>query len=193
MKIIGITGGIGSGKTTISNILRSKGFYVFDSDIEARNICNNNNEVRNQIKSLFGSDIYTDENILDRKKLANIVFNDRGLLNSLNAIVHPKTRQRMNNLIDEHSGSRLFFVESAIMFESGLVNNMDCVINVTALEKTRIERVRSRDKISSSQVKEKIDNQMSEDERINRCDFVITTDVSMDKVEKSVDYLINHI
>lgn len=181
MKIIGITGGIGSGKTTIADMLRDAGYPVLDCDFQAKQIYISDPSVISSMKQMFGENIYKD-GILDRKALADIVFNDKTSLDKLNALIHPKVREYMNFQIKE-SKSELFFVESAILFESGLYKFMDKILSVTAPKEVRIERAIKRDNTTREKVEARIKFQISEDKRLSRSDYVISTDQDLCKVK----------
>ncbi len=173
--IIGITGGIGSGKTTMSNQLRAEGFYVYNSDLEARRLQNENQEIRQMMISIFGSNIYNSEG-LDRRALAKIVFENRDLLSKLNEIVHPILRADFNDWVLLHQSEKILFIESAIMLETGLSKLVDKVVLMTASEKIRIERVIKRDALSIDDVKARMSNQLSEEAKIKLADIIIHTD-----------------
>lgn len=185
--IIGITGGIGSGKTTLANGLRSKGFLVYDSDKEARRLQNENVALRQKLMDEFGSDIYN-ENGLNRSKLGEIVFRDKKKLHRLNQIVHPAVMQHVESWVRENNTQKLLFIESAILFESGFDALVDKVILVTANEELRINRVVERDAISPEEVKKRISNQASDDKKLSKADIVIRTDI-----DEPLDVQINEI
>jgi dephospho-CoA kinase len=185
MNVIGITGGMGSGKTTISNLLRKHNYKVFDSDQTAKYICDNDFDVIQKIKLLFGDDIYKN-NFLDRKTLANIVFNNKSLLIELNSIVHPKTRNKMLDFIFDCLGNKLCFVESAIMFDTGLNKLMDEVLYVTAPIDIRINRIIERDNITKDDILNRINNQMNESDLILQSDYIIDTNQSLDNIENTL-------
>lgn len=183
MIVIGITGGIGSGKTTISNILREEGYNVFDSDKKAKFLCDIDPDVMNDIRESFGKDIYKN-NILDRKKLAQIVFNDKGSLDTLNSIIHPKTRELMYEFLIEQIGiDEICFVESAIMFESGLSDLMDSVLSITAPEEIRINRVIERDNTTKDKILDRIKNQINEKDRLSKSDYIISTNQPLNNIK----------
>jgi len=189
--IIGITGGIGSGKTTLSKSLREAGYEVYDSDLEARRLQNENSEIVKGLKELFGSEIYTSQG-LDRPRLAEIVFADQSLLLQLNAIVHPVIRLDFENWVKQLSDRKFVFVESAIMFESGFSKLVNKTILVTASEQLRIERVIKRDGITEEQVKARMSKQYPDDVKIPLADYVIYTDDNLpmaDKMKKALDWL----
>ena len=138
-KIIGLTGGIGSGKSTIANYLFSLGYPVYIADDAGRKVMQEQ-EVLDAIKEKFGLEIF-ENNQLNRAKLAQIVFNDPVQLKALNAIVHPAVRKDFKNWLTQHQESNLVFYESAILFESGSYTDFDNIITVTAPIETRISRV----------------------------------------------------
>lgn len=173
--IIGITGGIGGGKSTLSDKLRAEGYQVFDTDVRAKKLQNEHPELVARIKALFGNNIYN-ECGLDRPAVARIVFQNKELLSQLNKLVHPFVREDFHHWVATHSNQKLLFVESAIMFESGLVELMDKVIVMTASEEVRIKRVVKRDAVSPEQVKSRMANQMSDEEKIIRADYVVYSD-----------------
>ena len=192
MKVIGITGGIGSGKSTISNMLREQGYVVFDSDVQAKYICDHDIHTIIKIKEKFGENIYVD-GVLDRKTLAKIVFNDKGSLDTLNSIVHPETRDCMYGSIIENMKEDVFFVESAIMFESGLSDLMDYVITITAPKEIRIQRIISRDNTTKDKIEDRMNNQMDEKDRLSESDYIISTNQSLQEVEISLFKIVNDI
>ncbi|HEY5589701.1 MAG TPA: dephospho-CoA kinase [Paludibacter sp.] len=173
--IIGITGGIGSGKSTLSNKLRAEGFFVYDSDVEARRLQNENPIIRKQLVKLFGDEIFTPQG-LNRSALAKIVFGKHELLAQLNAIVHPVVREDLIKWIKSHNNEKLLFVESAILFESGFNVIVDKVILMTASEAVRLARVVKRDIISPEQVHARMAHQLPDESKISRVDFVIHSD-----------------
>ena len=192
MKVIGITGGIGSGKSTISNILREQGYIVFDCDAQSKHICNHDIYTINKIKENFGENIYVD-GVLDRKSLAGIVFNDKDSLDILNSIIHPKTRDYMYSTISDNMDQDVFFVDSAIMFESGLNKLMDFVITITAPKDIRIKRVILRDNTTKDKIEDRMDNQMSDVDRMSESDYIISTNQSLYEVRNKLRRIINDI
>lgn len=173
--IIGITGGIGAGKSTVSNILRSMGYPVYDSDIQARKLQNENLELKQKIQNIFGDNIYN-ESGLDRPALSKIVFNNPELLAELNNIVHPVVLSDFEAWLKSNSQAKAVFIESAILFESGFNKQTDKIILVTASEEIRIARVVKRDGISQEQVRERIRRQTSDEEKKKWADAIIFTD-----------------
>lgn len=173
-RLIGITGGIGSGKSTIARALQQVGYAVYYTDSEARRIMEQNPCVRSQIELLFGSDIYTRQG-LDRQEVARQVFSNPRLLQRLNEVVHPAVRFDLEQWVRQ-STKKIVFVESAILFESQMNTLCDAVISVSAPEEVRIQRVCQRDGISRDSVRERIANQMSDEERNKLSDLVVIND-----------------
>jgi len=173
--IIGITGGIGGGKSTLSEKLRAEGYSVYDSDVEARRLQNENPIIKKQLVELFGEDIYTPQG-LDRSSIAKLVFEKKESLAQLTAIVHPVVKEDFNNWIESHKTEKLLFIESAILFESGINVLVDKVILMTASEAIRIARVMKRDVTSIEQVRARMAHQLPDESKISRVDFVIHSD-----------------
>lgn len=172
MKKVGLTGGIGSGKTTVASVFSTLGVPVYNSDKEARIIINKDPQAIEQIKRLFGNEIYKN-NELDRKAVASIVFNDSAKLKALNDIVHPKVGEHFNLWCNKYQNEPYIIKETAVLFSANLQNTLDSVIVVVANESTRISRVMKRDNVAKEAVEERIKNQMSSDEMEQRADFVI--------------------
>ena len=172
---VGITGGIGSGKTMVSHILKAMGYPIYNADLEARLIIDTNPEVIEQIKLLFGNDIYVGEK-LDRAKVSSLVFNDNSLLQSLNSIVHPAVAQHFNIWKKRHNNVKLTFKEAAIIFESGAYKQVDAVVAVVAPQELRINRVCQRDGVTPEQVLQRMANQLSDEELVAKSDFVLIND-----------------
>jgi dephospho-CoA kinase len=177
MSIIGITGGIGSGKSTLSAKLREAGFSVYDTDAAARRLQNENTEIRNNITAIFGSKSYTD-NVLNRSYIAGIVFNQPELLRKLNLIVHPAVRVDFKEWCTRHKKESTLFLECAILFEGEFNKLVDKIILVTAPQSVRIQRVMKRDGVTESQVLQRINNQLSDADNVSKSDLIIDTNVT---------------
>ncbi len=175
--IIGITGGIGSGKSTLSKRLREAGYAVYDTDSAARRLQNESAEIRRLISALFGAEAYTD-NVLNRKYIADIVFKQPQLLQKLNAIVHPAVRADFKAWAQKHNSEQILFLECAILFQGEFHKLVDKIILVTAPQAIRIQRVIKRDGILESQVLERINNQLSDAEMAAKSDLIIDTSVT---------------
>jgi dephospho-CoA kinase len=172
---VGIAGGIGSGKSMVSNILEAMGYPVYNADLEARTIVDTNNELIEQIKSLFGIGIYI-EGKLDRAKVSMLVFNDKNLLQSLNSIVHPAVAHHFNSWKQTNANVKIAFKEAAILFESGAYKQVDMVVAVVAPQKLRIDRVCQRDGVTPEHVIQRMANQLSDEELVAKSNFVLVND-----------------
>lgn len=170
-KIIGLTGGIGSGKTTIANYFNSLGVPVYIADDEAKEILYLPDTIV-AITENFGNTVLTD-GIPDKKKLSKLVFDAPDKLQELNAIIHPRVRIHFENWLLKYTDNNFIIKEAAILFESGSYKDCDKVILVTAPEDIRIERVINRDKVSREDVLKRIANQWSDDKKKNHSDFII--------------------
>lgn len=186
-KIIGLTGGIGSGKTTIANHFMAAGIPVYIADEAARKIMQSD-EIIEDIKKTFGSDIFEND-ILNREKLAQIVFGDAEKLKLLNAIIHPAVKKHFQNWILNHKNSPFIIYEAAILFESGSYKDYDKIITVTAPMESRIQRVIQRDNSSRDQVLKRINAQWNDNQRIAKSDFVIQND-SLENAKSEVDKIL---
>lgn len=173
---IGLTGGIGSGKTVVADIFRQLGVPVYEADTEARILTENNPEIKGQLKKRFGSDFFLQNNSLDRKKLAALVFSNAEKLEQLNSIIHPFVKKHFTDWLQKQEENKYIIKEAAILFESGSNKGLDKIIVVTAPEQIRIQRVVDRDHTTAEKVKSIMRNQMSEEEIIKRSDYIITND-----------------
>lgn len=181
-KIIGLTGGIGSGKTTVANEFSSFGIPVYIADLEARKLMQTDS-VLNLIKAEFGSTVF-DNGVLVREKLSEIVFNDSKKLEKLNGIVHPAVKKHFDEWLLEHKNNPFVIYETAILFESGSYKKCDFVINVEAPLEVRIQRVIERDNTTREKVLERIKNQWNDEEKSSKSDFIIkNTSIEAIKIE----------
>ena len=171
---VGITGGIGSGKTYICKLLELMNFSVFYSDIEAKKIQENDADTRAKLISLFGEETYTDKG-LNRKHLAEIIFSTPSAKKQLEEIIHPKVASAFTSWCAEKANTeeRIVFIESAILYESGFDKMVDKVIMVYADEETRIERSMLRDGADRAAIEKRIKNQSSDKEKLSKADFVL--------------------
>ncbi len=178
MIVIGLTGGIGSGKTTVAKIFQEKGIPVFFADDEAKKLMQDSEVLRAKIRATFGDKSYLN-NTLNRAYLAQIVFSDKSQLERLNALVHPAVK---NHFIEWQSKQKSKYViyENAILFESKSNLNCDFIIVVSADKETRIKRVIKRDNISRQEVLKRIDNQWTQARKMALADAVIINDNSQD-------------
>ena len=189
--IVGLTGGIGSGKSTVLKYFVNLGAKAFIADIEAKKLMNSNTELISEIKQLFGEEAYVN-NELNRAFIANQVFKDKEKLKKLNALVHPKVKTHFQKFSEENKNEIIIY-EAAILFESGSDKICDYIITVVADIEERIRRVLKRDNVERKQIEARINNQMSDEERIERSDFVINSynfDATQEQVKAIFDILL---
>lgn len=170
---IGITGGIGSGKTTVCAIFSTLGIPIYNSDERAKKIMVENQSVVNKLKAQFGSTIYFEDGSINRVLLSQIVFNDKEQLTKLNEIVHPAVFEDMIKWYAQNQNHKYVLQEAAIMYESGSYKMLDKTILVYADQEIRIERVMKRDKVDRIAVLARMDKQMPESEKLKLADFLI--------------------
>ncbi|PKR80864.1 dephospho-CoA kinase [Brumimicrobium salinarum] len=173
---IGLTGGIGSGKSIIGKVLTIMGYPVFNSDDNAKLLMTESNDVKNEIKNVFGEEAYID-NQLNRSFLANKIFKNSAYKEQLNAIVHPAVRKAFHKWSKEQDAS-IIFNEAAILFETGRYTDFDYTILVTAPEEVRINRVIIRDGSNVQAVKDRINNQWPDEKKADLASYIITNDDS---------------
>jgi dephospho-CoA kinase len=187
-KIIGLTGGIGSGKTTIANYFKSFGIPVYIADDEAKKIMQSS-EITAALKNVFGDAVFENEE-LNREELAKIVFNSSEKLEKLNIIVHPAVKKHFEQWLLKHQNVPFIIYEAAILFESGSYKKCDVIITVTAPLQTRIERVIARDRTTRERVLKRISAQWNDEQRNSKSDFIIentsieTAKLEVDKILK---------
>jgi len=177
MQKVGLTGGIGSGKTFIASIFETLAVPVFYADSQAHRLMDQDEQLRTQIQELFGKDLYVN-GTLKRDALARIVFHNPLRIKELNAIVHPAVHKAFEHWCHTQKQGNAPYVleEAAILFESGAYQNMDKVVTIAAPESLRIERVQQRDAITKEQVAARMNNQWTEEQRNNQADFIIQND-----------------
>lgn len=195
MITIGLTGGIGSGKTTIAQWFQEKGIPVYNSDFEAKKLMNENEDLIQQLIELFGDETYKNGEY-NRSYVASKVFNDKELLNQLNAIVHPAVFKHFDEWLDNQNSS--FVVkEAAILFESGSYKDCDYIISVIADEEIRIKRVAKRDQLNEDQIRNRMKNQWTDEQRIEKSDFIIENNKDLKALklefEKVYDEILDRI
>jgi dephospho-CoA kinase len=190
MNVVGLTGGIGSGKTTVAKEFEKLGIPIFIADQVSKNMLFNNDSVKNSVFELLGESAFKkNENGLsvpDTKYIASKVFSDKSLLHSLNQILHPAVRTCFQNWV-ENQNSPYVIYEAAILFESNGHLSCDHVILVTASLEERIKRVMKRDKVKRSDVKSRLNNQWSDAQRLELSDFVIINE----DFEEMKDYVMS--
>ncbi|MGQ1784963.1 dephospho-CoA kinase [Saccharicrinis sp. GN24d3] len=169
---VGVTGGIGSGKTTVCNIFKTLNVPVYSADQEARYLTDSHPDIIAGVKALFGADIYVNGQ-LDRKKVGSLVFANKELLTGLNNIVHPVVARHFKDWLAHNQHHPYILKEAAILFESGANKHVDKVIMVTAPRDIRVRRVMRRDNFTEKEVIGRMNNQMSEKEKVSWSDYVI--------------------
>ena len=185
-KIIGLTGGIGSGKSTVAFMFKKLGVPIYISDVEAKLLMENSKEIQNSLIQLFGEKTYLD-GCLNRTFIASKVFNDSDLLSKLNAIVHPAVKTHFDYWLSEKK-SIYVIKEVAILFETNSQSNFDYIISVVAPIDKRVQRVMKRGGKSEEEVRTIINNQFSDVEKIQQSDFVIYNN-SISETKANVDNL----
>ncbi|MEY3324266.1 MAG: dephospho-CoA kinase [Chitinophagaceae bacterium] len=171
---VGLTGGIGSGKTTVARIFESLGIPVYNADEAAKRIMVESPAIREAITEKFGPESYTNGE-LNRAHLSKIVFSDKEKIDWLNALVHPATIENATKWMQQQKAPYVI-KEAALLFESGAASELDYIIGVTAPAALRIQRVIKRDQSDPSQVKKRIDLQLEESLKLKLCDFTIVND-----------------
>ena len=172
---IGITGGIGVGKSYVANILEKMGFPVFYSDQVAKELTSSNLKLIDLIKKEFGDDIYISDNIIDNKRLSSLAFNDNKILKNLNSLIHPFVLNNFNTWC-KNQNSKIVFKEAAILFESKSNIDLDRIICISANIKIRIDRIIKRDGRSEDEIMQIISRQMDQKEKEKLSDYVLYND-----------------
>jgi dephospho-CoA kinase len=190
-KIIGLTGGIGSGKSTVAKYIASKGIPVYIADYEAKMLMEDPLVIE-EVQQLFDENVILENGKLNRGKIGEIVFNNKSKLDQLNRVVHPKVKQHFTKWLQEHKEFPFVVKEVAILFESGGDKECDKVILVTAPLKVRLKRTIERDNISEELVLAKMNNQMTEEEKILKSDFVVHN-LNLEETYLSVDSILKNL
>lgn len=185
MKVIGLTGGIGSGKTTVSNMFKDLGIPVYIADIEAKKLMNTSKDVKQKIISLFSPKAY-ENNELNRSYIATKIFNDASYLKKMNAIIHPKVAKHFKKWMQKQT-SPYVIKEAAIIFEHNMQAQYDAIITVMAAAEVRIDRLLKRDKTTKDKVLAIMKHQIDDEEKAKMSDFVIVND----KLEHTKEQVLN--
>ena len=191
MKIIGITGGIGSGKSVVSRLLETMNIPVYDTDKEAKRITSSSPVIKEKLIQKFGKELYDNEE-LNKKKLASLIFYNSMNLNFVNSVIHPEVFNDFIFWKRNFFGKAFAGIESAILFESGLNKITDLNVLVTAPLELRIERVKLRDNLNKEEILNRIKNQMSEEEQEYLTDYIIYND-NIQALIPQVNTLINQL
>ena len=182
---VGITGGIGSGKSTVSRFFSELGVPVYDSDQRAKSLMQHNDSIISKIKKEFGDNSYQN-NALNRSHLAEIVFKNELKLKQLNAIVHPVVRTDFNNWLSQNSDAKFVIKEAAIMIESGAYKDLDKLIVVNANREQKIKWIKKRDHLLLEDIENRIQNQLSDEIRNQYADFIIENNSSKKELKHQV-------
>ncbi len=170
---IGITGGMGSGKSTVCNIFRNLGVPIFTSDVEGKRLLNYDSSTIKQIKEAFGEDMYTSEGLIDSRRMGQLVFNSPRDLERLNGIIHPKVKWAFEEWTETHQQKPYIIKEAAILFETGYYQHLDKIINVFAPKEQRIQRIVKRDNSTVEHVERRMHFQFTDEVRNEMADFII--------------------
>jgi dephospho-CoA kinase len=173
---IGITGGIGSGKTTVCRIFELLGVPIYYADEASKKLLVTDPEIKKEIVAVFGEEVLDEQQTISRKKVAARVFGNESELKKLNAIMHPAVALHFESWLKGYVSQPYILKEAAIMFESGAYKQMDKIITVSAPEELRIARVLNRDVVTREEVQRRLHAQLSEEERIKRSQYVIVND-----------------
>lgn len=172
---LGVTGGIGSGKSVVCDVFRLHDIPVFDADREAKKLNDTSPVIREKLINNFGLDLYQG-NKLDRKKLANLIFNNAENLRITNAIIHPELAKYFEKWVDQRKHHAVIAIDAAVLYEAGFQSLLDKTIVVMAPLETRIERAAKRDRLSKEQITARANSQMNDEEKAGLADFIIRND-----------------
>ena len=193
---VGLTGGIGSGKSTASRYFESLGAFVLDADEEAKKLITSNETVQHELISEFGTDIIDGTGRVDKNKLSRVAFQDEDHQQRLNSVVHPY----IFNLIDKEFNRvfndkkhGVFIVDAALIYETGFDAHLDYVIVVTAHLKNRMERALGRKTLSREEILKRVGFQWPEEEKVNMADFVVHNDGTEAELQKNIESLIKKL
>ena len=192
MLLIGLTGGIASGKTTVSNMFVKLGAHLIDADVIARDVVKPDKPAWKEIVSAFGESVLDDKKEIIREKLAATIFNSPEKRKQLEAITHPRIIDEENRLINEirkNNKSGIIILDAALLIEAGHHNRVDKLIVVYLNKNTQIKRLRKRDSLSFADAKKRLDSQMSLNEKVNLANYVIDNGKSTDESEKQVSQI----
>jgi dephospho-CoA kinase len=188
---LGVTGGIGSGKTVVCKMFEALGVPVLYADDLAKDLSNSDTGIRRLIISLLGDKAYGPDGMLDRAYVARMVFSDKTIQKKVNAIIHPRVEEEIGRKFGlwERAGKRVAIVEAALVFEAGLDRSLDAVVVVDADETTRLERVVQRDRVDSESVLKRMTAQMDPAKKLRKADYIIHNNGTLRNLEESVRFL----
>ena len=193
---VGLTGGIGTGKSTTSNFFKEIGAFVFEADTEAKNLLSANDVVQHELISEFGTDIINSSGEIDKKKLARVAFQDVDHQRRLNSVVHPYIYDLIDNSYDKvlsDGKHNVFIIDAAMIYESGYDIHLDYVIVITAQLKNRMERALARNTLTREEILKRMEFQWTEEEKVNMADFVIHNDGTKKELNNNIKSLMKKL
>jgi dephospho-CoA kinase len=193
---VGLTGGIGSGKSTASNYLNELGAFVFDADNEAKKLLSTNDVVQHELISEFGTDIINPSGEIEKNKLSRIAFQDVDHQRRLNSVVHPYIYDLIDSAYEKvlsDGKHNVFIIDAAMIYESGYDTHLDYVIVITAQLKNRMERALSRNTLTREEILKRMEFQWTEEEKVNMADFVIHNDSSEKELNANIKSLMKKL
>ena len=193
---IGLTGGIGTGKSSVSALFKEWGAYIFDADVVAKDIINNNDTAQSEIIAEFGTDVLGADNKIDKKKLARIAFSDEDHQLRLNIIIHPYVFNEIDATFDKvlaNGNHEVFVVDAALIYESGADIHMDYVIVVTSHLKIRTERVMTRGGLTLDEFLQRVELQWPDEDKVHMADFVIHNNSAAEQLAAEAKKIYNRL
>lgn len=184
---IGVTGGIGSGKSYICNVFKHIGIPVYNSDVHSNILVENDKRIIKKMKELFGNEIYNSFGHLNKSKISDIIFNNETDRKKVNSIIHPVVLENFIEWTEYYENTPFIIFESALLFESNFSKSMDKIICITAPIEERIERIIKRDKISVENIKKIINAQITDEIRISKSNYIINSSNSEMKLPKIIE------
>ena len=193
MRRIGITGGIGSGKTEVTNIIRKKGYLVIDADEISRELAKPGEPVLDRLREEIGDSVFFENGNLHRKALAKLMFNNPDILRTVNGIFHTEIKKRIADMVSraDSDGRQVVFISAPLLLESGTDDMVDEIWLVTADENIRINRTKERDDVSEADVFERIQSQMPDSEKRDRADIIIENNGSLELLHSKIEEVLS--